>query len=343
MDRDQLMNILTMMGLSNREAEVFLAILERGEASVKDILEVVDVHQPQLYNILTNLVRRGFIKVSNSRPKLYSAYGLSSIIDSYVATLESIKEAVKNLETRRSSGSQIYVTYGTSGINNGIVEVANSAQVELYGEVPSWLLRRNIKVFMDALRRGVRLYLIVYPSIEERDADSLKSYEEYAWIRTTKLGDFLLLIADASRGIYASRRSIMGKGTPYCYIIYDRDMVSRLLTIFQSTWREAEDVIYINPEKGKYPRKFLNIFFAALTVQALLSHGYRPVIYVKGIYLKNNEPIEVRGVASSVTMINRITNIVIKSGNAQYSVGGFDAEIEDIEAREIVIESLNPG
>jgi len=73
MDRDQLLNALSMMGLTNREAEVFLTILERGEASVKDILESVDIHQPQLYNILTSLLRRGFIKVSSGRPKLYSA------------------------------------------------------------------------------------------------------------------------------------------------------------------------------------------------------------------------------------------------------------------------------
>jgi sugar-specific transcriptional regulator TrmB len=68
MDRDYLLKALTMMGLTNREAEVFLVIAEKGETSVKDILELVDVHQPQLYNILSSLIRREFIKVSSSRP-----------------------------------------------------------------------------------------------------------------------------------------------------------------------------------------------------------------------------------------------------------------------------------
>jgi hypothetical protein len=40
-------------------------------------------------------------------------------------------------------------------------------------------------------------------------------------------------------------------------------------------------------------------------------------------------------------MYNRVSNIVLNTGNAQYSIGGYDAELEDIEAREIVIESLN--
>ncbi len=97
MSRDYLLDVLTMLGLTNREAEVFLAIAARGEASVKDLLESVDIHQPpQLYNILSSLLRRGgFIRVSGTRPKVYIAYDLSTIIETHVSTLLSIKESVK--------------------------------------------------------------------------------------------------------------------------------------------------------------------------------------------------------------------------------------------------------
>jgi sugar-specific transcriptional regulator TrmB len=341
MDRDQLLNALSMMGLTNREAEVFLTILERGEASVKDILESVDIHQPQLYNILTSLLRRGFIKVSSGRPKLYSAYSLPTIIDTYISTLTSVKELIKGAKRRRNEGQRIYMTYGIDGINNGIVEVLNNAEVEVYGEIPVWLLKRNLRSFIETLRRDVRLYLIVYPSLEGVDLSTLKDHGDQVWIKVNRLGDFLLLAADLSIGIYASRRSTMRRSDAYGYVLYDTDMLARLMTIFTSTWRESEDALYINPEEGKYPRRFLSMFFAILTIQALLSRGHNPVVVVKGTYLKNGEPVELRGRVSNINMYNRVSNIVLNTGNAQYSIGGYDAELEDIEAREIVIESLN--
>ncbi|ABW01442.1 transcriptional regulator, TrmB [Caldivirga maquilingensis IC-167] len=332
-----------MMGLTNREAEVFLTIAEKGEASVKDILESVDVHQPQLYNILSSLLRRGFIKVSSSRPKKYSAYNLSTIIDTYISSFSSIKEVVKRIESPIRSSSQIYVSYGIDGLNNGLVEVISNAQVELYGEIPSWILRKNLRLFMDALGRGVRLYLLVYPSISEEDLHPLREYEDAAWIKVNKLGDFLLLAADLSKGVYASRRSLTVNEGSHCYIIQDKDIITRFLTIFNSTWKESEDALYVDPSRGKYPRKFLNIHFALLTLEALLTHGYNPVVSVKGILLKNNEPIEVRGVVSSVNMLNRVSNIVVRSNGNQYTIGGYDAELEDIEAQEVVIESISPN
>lgn len=338
-----MLRTLTMMGLTNREAEVFLTILEKREASVKDILESVDVHQPQLYNILSSLLRRGFIKVSSSRPKKYSAYSLSTIIDAYISSFLSIKEVVKRIELPIHSSSQIYVSYGMDGLNNGLVEVISSAQVELYGEIPDWILRKNLRLFIDALKRGVRLYLLVYPSISEGDLRPLREYEDAAWIKVNKLGDFLLLAADLSKGVYASRRSMAAGEGSHCYVIQDTDVVSRFLTIFNSTWRESEDALYVDPIKGKYPRKFLNMHFALLNLEALLAHGYNPIVTVKGILLKRNEPIEVRGIVSSVNMINRISNMVLRSNDNQYTIGGYDAELEDIEAQEVVIEGINPN
>ena len=343
MDKDYLMRVLTMMGLTNREAEVFLAILEKGEASVKDILESVNIHQPQLYNILSSLLRRGFIKVSSSRPKKYSAYSLSTIIDSYISSLLSIKETVKRIELPIRSGSQIYIAYGIDGLNNSLVEVISNAQVELYGEIPNWILRRNLRLLIDALKRGVRLYLLVYPSISEEDLRPLREYNDAAWIKVNKLGDFLLLASDLSRGVYASRRSVMAGEGSHCYIIQDVDVISRFLTIFSSTWKESEDVLYVDPVKGKYPRKFLNMYFALLNIEALLARGYNPIVSVRGIFLKRNEPVEVRGVVLSVNMINRISNMVLKSNSNQYTIGGYDAELEDIEAQEVVIESISLG
>ena len=342
MDRDYLLKALTMMGLTNREAEVFLVIAEKGEASVRDILELVDVHQPQLYNILSSLIRRGFIKVSSSRPKKYSAYSLSTIIDTYISSFLSIKEAVKRIELPIRSSSQIYVAYGMDGLNNGLVEVTSNAQVEVYGEIPNWMLRKNLRLFVDALRRGVRLYLLVYPSISEEELRPLREYGDVAWVKVNKLGDFLLLAADLSRGVYASRRSVAAGEGSYCYIIQDTDMISRFLTIFSSTWKESENALYVDPDKGKYPRRFLNIYFALLNLKVLLTHGYNPVVSVKGILLKRNEPIEVKGIVSSVNMFNRVSNMVLRSDNNQYTIGGYDAELEDIEAHEVVIESLNP-
>lgn len=341
MDRDYLMGVLTMLGLTTREAEVFLTIIEKRGASVKDILEALDIHQPQLYNILSSLLRRGFIRVSGTRPKIYVAYDLSTIIETHVSMLLSAKELMRNIGMDQRSGPQVSIAYGVNGINNGIVDVVTNAQVELYGELPQWAFKENIRLFMDALRRGISVYLLIYPDIDSHEASKARQYGDLR-IKTTTLGDFLLLVADFERGIYASRRSIASKANnSFGYLIQDMDIISRFLDIFGSTWREAREVYGVDLEKARYPRRYLNTYFAALDIDGLLARGHRPVMVVKGLDIRKREPIEVRGIASSIKSFNRVSSIMLESNGRQYSIGGYDAEIEDIEAREIIIEKID--
>ncbi|GGP19972.1 hypothetical protein GCM10007981_05870 [Thermocladium modestius] len=342
MSRDYLLDVLTMLGLTNREAEVFLAIAARGEASVKDLLESVDIHQPQLYNILSSLLRRGFIRVSGTRPKVYIAYDLSTIIETHVSTLLSIKESVKGVGQSQRGGSQISISYGMNGINNGVVDVVSNAKTELYGELPQWMLRSNIRLFMDALNRGVNLYLLIYPGIDNDCLSSMRKYGDLVRARTAKLGDFLLLVADFERGIYASRRAIMNRSSAsFGYLIQDIDIIARFLDIFSSTWSKSSDALRADPEKSRYPRRYLNAHFASLDLKELLGRGHRPLITVRGIDIRRGEPIEVRGVVSSVESFNRVSSIIMESDGRRYSIGGYDAEIEDIEAREVIIEAMD--
>lgn len=72
---------LQELGLTKREAEVYLAILMKNGATVKDLLETLDVHQPQLYNIIQSLIRKGFIRASAGRPRVYTANDITALID----------------------------------------------------------------------------------------------------------------------------------------------------------------------------------------------------------------------------------------------------------------------
>ncbi len=48
------------------------------------------------------------------------------------------------------------------------------------------------------------------------------------------------------------------------------------------------------------------------------------------------------GVVSSVESFNRVSSIIMESDGRRYSIGGgYDAEIEDIEAREVIIEAMD--
>ncbi len=76
-----------------------------------------------------------------------------------------------------------------NGINNGVVDVVSNAKTELYGELPQWMLRSNIRLFMDALNRGgVNLYLLIYPGIDNDCLSSMRKYGDLVRARTAKLG-----------------------------------------------------------------------------------------------------------------------------------------------------------
>jgi len=345
------------LGLTDKEAEVYAAIYVMGSATVKDLLEALQsIHQPQLYNILSSLQRKGFIRVSMGRPKRYTAVNLDALVETRKARLDSLLREASRVaeEVRRLKGevgegeAYVYMVKGFSGITASVIETFTSAESEVCAELPLSVAEEVLGIIESTLKRGVTVYLLVFPRASGELVSRLSGYGNLK-LKEYMLGSFLLAEADIGRAVYARRRFYSTRKQPvpdsevYGFYIAERDLIWRLLTIWESLWHESKTLVTWPLEPSSYPKRFLEFGLAVHEVEELLRRGYTPYVYVRGAYVRSREPVELEGPVVAVRRSPHIWNFTVRVDGEDITVGGNDAEIEDVEAEETVIKELRRG
>ncbi len=346
---EYLIELLTRIGLTKREAEVYLAILYRGKASAGELLEAVDVHQPQLYNILSSLSRKGFIQVVSGRPKMYIANNPLSVIECLQIELNNVKKTINVFLNKVKKGEEIpsvTITRNTTGLLSNMIDSVKRSKIEVCGELPIYLFDALKEHICNAAEKGVNFYLLIFPRINRELIEYFSSLSQKIFLKVTRRGDFVLLSSDTAMAVY-SRRTFFSKGIPrlynneiYGYIIKEKDLIWRLLDIYGKSWKGANTVLRWEISSNSYPRTFLNFLLAFMEIEEILKKGFKPKVTVEGKFVESGDPVVIKGVANRTRISERTSTIIVVTDEGTYTIGGFDAEEEDIEAQKIVIEEI---
>lgn len=340
---------LQELGLTKREAEVYLTIWTKNGATVKELLDSLDVHQPQLYNIIQSLIRKGFVKASAGRPRIYTATDIVSLIDVHKMKLDLLKETLKEelMKIRNRAeeeGPYISIVRSFEGVMSSVIETINSAETEIRAEIPYNVYKEIKPYLLSALQKGVNLYLLVYPGKES--FEEFHRFKDQVKIRTSELGNFLLVISDLSVAVYSKRRFFSPNKLPlsnseiYGYEIQEKDLLLRLLNIHNNLWRKAKEIISWEYKPEIYPKTFLEFSMVLDEIEALFKLGYTPIVTVEGRDVKEGFSVRVIGKARSVNRSGIISNFILETEGGEVTIGGFDAEVEDIEAQRVIIERI---
>ncbi|KUK17801.1 TrmB family transcriptional regulator [Thermococcus sibiricus] len=340
---------LKELGLTKREAEVYLTLLIKNGATVKELLESLDVHQPQLYNIIQSLIRKGFIRVSSGRPRVYTASDIGVLIDVQKMKFDVLKntlqeELAKIKGKPEEEGPYISMVRSLEGVLASIIETINAAEIEIRAELPATVFEELKPYLLSALQRKVNLYLLVYPSTA--NFEEFERFKDQVKIKTSELGNFLLVISDLSKAVYSKRRFLSIHKLPvsntevYGYVIHEKDLLLRLLNIHNNLWIKAKEVLCWVPRPELYPKVFVEFSMALNELETLLRLGYTPIVTVEGWDVKGEFPLKVKGKVRSVNRFGIVSNFLLECEKGTLTIGGFDAEVEDIEAQKVTIEKI---
>lgn len=92
---EKLTNILKDLGLSDKETEIYSALLPMGSASIRTIAKKTNINRGTVYDILESLANKGFIFAEKKGLRRKFA------IKSPEELLDSIEKRQKNLETQK--------------------------------------------------------------------------------------------------------------------------------------------------------------------------------------------------------------------------------------------------
>lgn len=212
--------VLAQIGLHDTEARFYLAALELGQASVRDIAAKADITRTNAYDVFSRLLEQGLVTQvgdASSKSMMVAAEPpdrLSELLEARRRKLESLLPELRSLHNRASGKPRVRYYQGLEGIQHVLDETLTAHDKRLCGilsmkdlfEVPgrAWMdemVRRRIEsgVMLRVIRSPVKDVPDVWP-------DSAEDLREMRFAPPDFVFTMSSYIYDNKVAIIASRR-----------------------------------------------------------------------------------------------------------------------------------------
>lgn len=232
-----------LLGLSEPEASVYLALLELGEANIQDIAKKSGVKRTSIYNFLQEMKEKGLIiQTGKQKGKLYEAVNPRQLVDIGKSRLLELEEMIPNLSALyQESINKPKIAYfeGVDGIKDAYTDMLEAGQPIISYEDIDYLKKMLPKNYYDYLpperaKRNIHLRTI------SKDSENARSFSQndQKLLRQTKF-----IKTDTSLkteiNIYGNKVLMISfrEDRPFATIIEDKDIVETLRAAWSELWK----------------------------------------------------------------------------------------------------------
>ncbi len=157
---------LRTLGLSDYEAQAYLALVAHGPLSAKEVSERTGIPYTKVYEVLRKLEDRGWVDSVEAKPRIYRARPPSQVADVVARELmEKLGTAVRTLkdelqrlyEAKSSEGSGIKMVKGEEDARKLALEALATAKEVVVGTLPQELYRELTSTLDYISEKGVEV------------------------------------------------------------------------------------------------------------------------------------------------------------------------------------------
>lgn len=344
MSKESLPELLERFGLSDKEVDTYLALLEHGEAKASVIADEADVSKRYVYSVSEELEEKGFVEVkSHIVPTTIKAHSPDKVIEELQADVESIHTGLVDLYTEpEPTTEQIEVVKSKITLIKRIRSLISEASSEIVLSIPANYVEKFADELQAAVDRGVLVVLLITNDVEPPAMDGLASVAR-RWEEVMST----ILAIDSERGVFAPAELMLQSETSRQGIVFAQDQLGPLIvgSFFGNYWPVARELYVAEP--APLPETYQTFRQACLHAELHNRNGATLTAKVAGRLTKSAEDQVVRtGTVTDVSqgllkpLNNRFpveNSLVIDTGEQEVTVGGQGAFVEDIEADEITL------
>lgn len=244
----QIPELLQKIGLSDREAQIYLALLKNGPMLPQHIAEEAGIKRTTLYEIFPEMQKSGVIaEFKSGKRRLFQATSPERLFSDYQKRYQEIKSNIHELEAlykMEGLRPRVEIFEGFEGLKNLYrdtlktkKELLDYAQVTVYNQkMLKWLTRYYVPA---RVKRGFKLRVIL-PKEKEAKFYILESKETLREIRTVPRDKFSFRIEGM---IYNDKIAFahIEKGGPLMgIIIKSKRIADTQRSLFNLAWEGAE-------------------------------------------------------------------------------------------------------
>jgi sugar-specific transcriptional regulator TrmB len=140
-------NVLQNLGLNDKEARIYLALLEKGVSTAYAVATKAGVKRPTTYAILDDLAKRAVVhKVPKSNKKMYRVVPPEVLLERKREELQDVEDILPKLKAKENTGSKKTRVEYFEG-EEGVKEVLDYKLDELAGgEIVGFYAKTNQEV-----------------------------------------------------------------------------------------------------------------------------------------------------------------------------------------------------
>jgi HTH-type transcriptional regulator, sugar sensing transcriptional regulator len=351
MDDDDLAELLDRFGLSTKEIDTYLAILEHGESKASTIADAADVSKRYVYSISEELERRGFVEVDDhSVPTLIRPVSPGTVVEQLTRSVTAIEPEIRSRYTKTErTGEQFEVIKARQTVLKRLETRLSEAETEVTLSLPAEMLPRLRPTLEETVERDVLVLLLLSATgIDQQELASLTGVA--STVRTWDALAPTMLTVDRRHGLLAPAEMLTSSVSKTKALSLTQDQLVPVLagSFLANYWPIAEERYVAAP--SELPRT---------------DEGFRNAVFQIALHRATDTPIEAtvtgtpvgeRDLPSTLTgevvsvrqsLLRPATSTVpienafeLAVDGEQYAIGGSGAFLEDFEADSVTIRPL---
>ncbi len=360
METEQLRGALENAGVTQYEADAYIALLERGSAAAVEIAEASEVPQARIYDVLRNLAEKGYIETYEEETLKARANDPTTVVEDLEDYAETITAAASEIQERWQEPdieeSKVSVVSQPRTVYERAKTWIEEAETEIQIALTPKQLDNLHDVLCDAYQRNIVVKLTLTPP-----SDTTLSVEEFtdqfencvSEARYRDLPTPFVLLVDRTNVCFTPETSLP-TASRYGVIVQDYSLSRLVDWFFQTALWTHWPVAYSTRTEG-LPATYTNIRECIRHIKPLFDEGNRVVLTVEGHYRQSGEPIEFTGEVTDIVYADPYVEgesppletflseaqIMLSVDGETYEVGGWGALMEDIEAKRFTVELVD--
>ena len=340
-DETEIERMLSDFNITGFEAKVYLALLKNGEMTLPELSKVLGKHRPQVYMTLSRLVEKGWVEKQSGKPSYFRAVDPKIILNTM---RKEIEEKIKYLEERlydiysgpSETTKGVWVLRSFKGLMSRAESIIESARKDLIISGNTTFIRRLWPKIEEATKRGINVFIMLFTFRGEKLL--ISEIMRFNKVKRAISGDFIVL-ADSKIAVVMKQRRKYETIT-YGLVIEEPTVIDYILHDFFYRWSRSRVIV---DRPILLPTCFTMHRFAIIEARRLIRSGKKLGARVNGIDIETGEGITVDGVIEKclLSIKTGLANIKLRTKHGTILVGGPDAVVEDIAAREICLYEIS--
>jgi sugar-specific transcriptional regulator TrmB len=173
--RNEILSLLTKLGLSDYEAKAYLALVMRSHGSADDVAAAADIPRTSAYKVLESLRRKNYIITRGGRPAIFHPVPPQEIKERVAGEVERVfrqMESLKGTLSEKGTPQLVYTITGQDKVLAKIGEMLDAATAEFFISSPELyeIIAAHSSRFARAVKRGVKVTVVAEPTAKVPEA-----------------------------------------------------------------------------------------------------------------------------------------------------------------------------